>query len=127
GAARAAERVHGGVLGPAGEPVVGAFVTFSRGDPAHRVTVWTDERGRFATPPLADPGPTALAVRRIGWKDLRQTDLALQNGQWLRRALRPPPEPRPGAAHGPPDPRDGPGARTVAETGERGERGAPCH
>ncbi|TMA35658.1 MAG: hypothetical protein E6J87_02995 [Deltaproteobacteria bacterium] len=87
GAAHAVERVHGAVLGPAGEPVVGAFVTFQRGDPAHRITVWTDERGRFATPPLADPGPTLLAVRRIGWKDLRQSDMALQDGQWLGLAL----------------------------------------
>ena len=71
------ERVHGAVLSPASEPVVGAFVTFQRGDPAHRVTVMTDERGRFATPALTASGPTLVAVRRIGWKDLRETDLTL--------------------------------------------------
>jgi virginiamycin B lyase len=87
GAARADERVHGAVLGPAGEPVVGAFVTFQRGDPAHRMTVFTDERGRFATPALRAPGPTLVAVRRIGWKELRRSDLALQDGQWLGLAL----------------------------------------
>jgi streptogramin lyase len=82
-AAGADERVHGAVLGPTGEPVVGAFVTFARGDPAHRVTVLTDERGRFATPPLRTPGPTLVAVRRIGWKDWRRSDVALKDGQWL--------------------------------------------
>src|SRR4029453_3767549 len=85
--ARAYERVHGAILGPAGEPVVGAFVTFSRGDPAHRVTGLTDERGRFATPALTAPGPTLVAVRRIGWKDLRQSDVTLQDGQWLGLSL----------------------------------------
>ncbi len=88
-AVAADERVHGAVLGPAGEPVVGAFVMFSRGDPAHRVTVLTDERGRFATPALTAPGPTLVAVRRIGWKDLRQTDLTLRDGQWLSFSLEP--------------------------------------
>jgi virginiamycin B lyase len=88
-AAGAAERVHGTVVGPDGAPVVGAFVTFSRGDPAHRVTVLTDERGRFATPPLASPGRTLVAVRRIGWKDLRREDLALADGEWLGLTLEP--------------------------------------
>ena len=88
-AAGAGERVQGAVVGPAGDPVVGAFVTFSRGEPAHRVTVLTDEHGRFATPALASPGKTLVAVRRIGWKDLRKSDLVLADGEWLGLTLEP--------------------------------------
>jgi len=87
GSAAGAERVRGVVLGTDGQPIAGAFVTFERGDPAHRVTVISGERGRFATPPLTTPGPALVAVRRIGWKDLRKSDVALEDGQWLRLDL----------------------------------------
>jgi streptogramin lyase len=82
GPAGAAERVSGRVHD--GEtPVVGAMVTFQRGAPAHRVTVFTDADGRFRTPPLEAPGDTRIQVRRIGWRDLRRDGVALADGQWL--------------------------------------------
>ncbi len=86
-AAAAVERIHGRVRGPEGHPVVGAMVTFERGDPSHRVTVFTDDVGGFRTPPLDTPGPTVLRVRRIGWRDLRREGVALQDGQWLDLVL----------------------------------------
>jgi streptogramin lyase len=82
GAGRAAERVSGRVHD--GEvPVVGAMVTLQRGDPAHRVTVFSDADGRFQTPPLEPAGDTLIQVRRIGWRDLRREGVALADGQWL--------------------------------------------
>jgi streptogramin lyase len=86
-AAGAAERVRGAVLAMDGTPIVGARVTFQRGEPAHRVTVMSDARGRFDTPPLTTPGPATIVARRIGWKDLRREGVALQDGQWLRLEL----------------------------------------
>ena len=86
-AAGAAESVRGAVLSPEGTPIVGARVTFERGEPAHRVTVMSDVRGRFRTPPLVTPGPTTITVRRIGWKDLRREDTVLADEQWLRLEL----------------------------------------
>jgi streptogramin lyase len=81
-ASRAGERVSGRVHD--GEvPVVGAMVTFQRGDPAHRVTVFSDADGRFQTPELATPGDTRIQVRRVGWRDLRREGVALADGQWL--------------------------------------------
>ncbi len=88
GAAHASgERLRGAVLAKDGTPIVGARVTFQRGEPAHRVTVFSDARGRFDTPPLTTPGPATILARRIGWRDLRREDVALQDGQWLRLEL----------------------------------------
>jgi streptogramin lyase len=70
--ASAAEPVvfQGSVRAPDGAPVLGAMVTLRHGDPAHAVTVWSDEAGRFRIPALAISEPVQLRVRRIGWKDL---------------------------------------------------------
>jgi streptogramin lyase len=62
---------EGSVRDPDGAPVLGAMVTLRHGDPAHAVTVWTDEAGRFRTPPLSVSEPVQLRVRRIGWRDLQ--------------------------------------------------------
>ena len=59
-----------------GSAVVGATVTFTHGEPLHSVTVFSDEAGRFATPPLEGTGPWRLRVRRIGWADLERGDVA---------------------------------------------------
>lgn len=85
--AAAGERVQGRVHDGEGGPIVGAMVTFQRGDPAHRVTVFSDHRGRFATPELTTPGEAIVQVRRIGWKDVRRTGVALADGQWIDLAL----------------------------------------
>jgi streptogramin lyase len=77
------ERVRGRVHDGEGNPVVGAMVTFQRGEPAHRVTVFSDRQGRFATPPLSTPGEAIIQVRRIGWKDLRREGVALADDQWF--------------------------------------------
>jgi streptogramin lyase len=82
-AALAAERVTGRVHDGEGAAVVGAMVTFQRGEPAHRVTVFTGEDGHFSTPPLRTAGPAVIQVRRIGWKDLRRQDVPLADGQWI--------------------------------------------
>jgi streptogramin lyase len=63
--------LEGSVRGPDGAPVVGAMVTLRQGDPAHAITVWSDETGRFQLVPAEDTGPAQLRVRRIGWKDLQ--------------------------------------------------------
>ncbi|NNL67588.1 MAG: hypothetical protein HKP30_15165 [Myxococcales bacterium] len=67
----AADSFRGRVISEQGDPVVGAMVSFEAGEPAHAVTVWSDEAGRFRTPELTTPGPFAVRVRRIGWRDLR--------------------------------------------------------
>ena len=64
-----APRVFFGRITSAGEPVVGALVTFSHGEPAHAVTVFSDEQGRYLSPPLAFASDYDVRVRRIGWKD----------------------------------------------------------
>lgn len=79
----APQRFAGSLRGPDGAPVVGAMVTLRRGDPAHAVTVWSDESGRFRTPPLSGDGETSLRVRRIGWKDLVLTQPAPGSAQEL--------------------------------------------
>jgi streptogramin lyase len=83
----AGERVTGRVHDGEGTPVVGAMVTFQRGEPAHRVTVFSDAAGRFRTPVLETPGDAVIQVRRIGWKDLRRTGVSLADGQWIDLAL----------------------------------------
>jgi streptogramin lyase len=51
------------------EPLAGAMVTFSRGEPGHFVTVYTDEAGRYVSPPLDFDGDYSVRVRRVGWQD----------------------------------------------------------
>jgi streptogramin lyase len=88
-AAQAEPQAYAGhVRGPDGLPVVGAMVTVRHGDPAHAVTVWSDDAGGFRTPALSDPGPARLRVRRIGWKDL-EIEAPPQGGEPLELVLLP--------------------------------------
>jgi sugar lactone lactonase YvrE len=56
---------------PGARAVVGAMVTFGHGDPGHYLTVFTDELGRFVSPPLPENDAYSVRVRRIGWEDAR--------------------------------------------------------
>ena len=71
-----AARIEGSVRDGAGAPLVGAQVTVQSGEPAHRLSVWSDAAGRFATPELADAGPFSVRARRIGWRDAEATNVA---------------------------------------------------
>ncbi|MBW2666440.1 MAG: carboxypeptidase regulatory-like domain-containing protein [Deltaproteobacteria bacterium] len=72
----AAGRVHDAT----GAPVVGAMVSFAHGRPAHSITVFSDDEGRFRTPAIRGEGPFAVRVRRIGWKDSSFDDVNLVPG-----------------------------------------------
>lgn len=63
-----------------GEPIEGALVSFSSGDPPHSLTVYSGADGAFRTPALRDGGPFSVRVRRIGWKDLERAGLAAAGG-----------------------------------------------
>jgi streptogramin lyase len=71
---------QGRVGSPTGEPVVGAMVTVASGDPAHAITVFSEETGRYHTPELGTNGPFVVRVRRIGWRDLRRVDVEAPAG-----------------------------------------------
>jgi streptogramin lyase len=82
GEAALAAGVEGRVRGPDGAPVVGAMVSFSRGDPIRSTTVFSDDEGRFRSPELEGAPAVTLRVRRIGFQDLREP-LALEAGAGL--------------------------------------------
>ncbi|MEE2672659.1 MAG: hypothetical protein VX466_02615 [Myxococcota bacterium] len=65
------------------KPVVGAMVSFSHGEPAHALTVFSDEQGRYLSPPLVFESGYDVRVRRIGWKDARRKDLSPSSMQPL--------------------------------------------
>jgi virginiamycin B lyase len=67
-----AERIEGSVQDRSGAPLVGARVTVQSGEPAHRITVWSDAAGRFATPELPGAGAWTVQARRIGWGDVER-------------------------------------------------------
>jgi streptogramin lyase len=69
----AAEAIRGSVRDRTGAPLVGAQVTVQSGEPAHRISVWSDAEGRFATPELPSRGPWTVRARRIGWRDAERT------------------------------------------------------
>jgi len=71
---------QGRVASGEGEPIVGAMVTLQSGDPAHAITVFSDEDGRYATPELVSPPPYVVRVRRIGWRDLRLANQPVATG-----------------------------------------------
>jgi streptogramin lyase len=68
-----AERIRGSVSDGSGEPLAGAQVTLQAGEPAHRISVWTDAAGRFESPELPKVGSWAVSARRIGWSDTGQS------------------------------------------------------
>ncbi|MEN8159029.1 MAG: carboxypeptidase regulatory-like domain-containing protein [Myxococcota bacterium] len=67
-----AERIHGMVRDAAGHALAGVAVTVESGAPLHRLSVFTDDAGAFATPPLPPGGPYRVQARRIGWHDTTQ-------------------------------------------------------
>jgi len=85
--ARATEGVSGRVRDAGGASIAGAMVTIQRGEPAHGVTVFTGNDGRFRMPRLETPGPAIIRARRIGWRDLRREGVPLSDGQWLDLVL----------------------------------------
>jgi len=72
----AAERVTGRVVDQGGAPVAGVQVTLQVGEPAHRLSVWSDAAGAFTSPDLAEPGPYRVHARRVGWRDAEATATA---------------------------------------------------
>src|SRR5215831_5800851 len=71
-----ASALEGRVVDASGAPVVGAWVTASRGAPAHSVTVFSDAAGGFQLPAPSGSGPLGVRVRRIGFRDLERADVA---------------------------------------------------
>ncbi|MFI5215967.1 MAG: carboxypeptidase regulatory-like domain-containing protein [Candidatus Limnocylindria bacterium] len=69
-------RIQGELRDASGNPVPGAMIRFRAGDPAHGLSVFADETGRFRSPPLPSAGPWDVRVRRIGWRDLHATATA---------------------------------------------------
>lgn len=69
--ADAARSVFYGRVHDAGRPVVGAMVSFARAADGHELTVFSDERGRYVSPPLPAADRFGIRVRRVGWKDAR--------------------------------------------------------
>jgi streptogramin lyase len=86
-AAGPALHVEGAVTDAAGRGVAGAMLTLRRGDPAHGVSFFADEAGRFRSPALASAGPWDVRVRRIGWKDLHATAAAARDPERLTLVL----------------------------------------
>ena len=64
-----------------GEPVAGAMVTFMHGDPMYSVTIFSDEQGRYLSPELDFGSGYTLRARRVGWRDIRITDLSPGTGR----------------------------------------------
>jgi streptogramin lyase len=66
----AADPVTGQIVDATGAHVAGALVSVARGDPAHVVTVFSNDSGGFLVPLPDDRGDATLRVRRIGFRDL---------------------------------------------------------
>ncbi len=58
-----------GVVRDADGPIAGAMVTFRHGEPAHTLSVFSQDDGRYRSPDLLANTPYTLRVRRIGWRD----------------------------------------------------------
>jgi streptogramin lyase len=65
-----ARALEGRLADAASAPIAGAWVSASRGDPSHVVTVFSNEAGAFLLPAPEGSGPLVLRVRRIGFRDL---------------------------------------------------------
>lgn len=77
-ATAAASEIGGVVHGSDGEAIEGAMVSLSSADPVHRITVFSDEHGRFAA--TVDDGVVDVRVRRIGWKDANRWGVTVREG-----------------------------------------------
>jgi virginiamycin B lyase len=81
--APAGDRVFFGHVQSDGKPVPGAMVSFSHGQPRHIVTIFSDDAGRYLSPPLEFEDHYTIRVRRVGWKDVRMAELAPGSGESL--------------------------------------------
>jgi hypothetical protein len=102
GGAAPAELYPGSLRDADGRPTAGAMVRFRAGDPAHGLTVYADEAGRFRSPALPGPGPWDVRVRRIGWKDLHAASPARDPAARLARVLEREDDPRRSPRSSPP-------------------------
>jgi hypothetical protein len=64
-----AEPIRGTVRDEDGRGLPGVAVTVQAGEPAHRLSIWTDAAGAFETPALESDSPYRVQARRIGWRD----------------------------------------------------------
>jgi streptogramin lyase len=71
--AKSTPAVHGVVRDAAGAPVAGAMVSFLRGDPLHVRTVFTGDDGAFVAPGVAQAKDYTVRVRRLGFRDVRES------------------------------------------------------
>ena len=75
-AAKSADQtIRGHVRDAEGTPIVAAMVSLRQGTPFHERTVFTNHAGAYQSTLKAGEAFT-VRVRRIGWRDLRRTDLA---------------------------------------------------
>ena len=86
-AAPAGLRIQGELRDASGRPAPGAMVRFRAGEPAHGLSVYTDQAGRFRSPLLPNTGPWDVRVRRIGWRDLHVTAAASDPAATLELVL----------------------------------------
>ncbi len=73
-AAAAVDRVFYGRVLSEGKPVPGVMLTFFHGDPIHSITVFSDEAGRYLSPPLDFDDGYMVRARRVGWRDAKLKD-----------------------------------------------------
>ena len=74
-AAPTEQTVRGTVRDRAGAPIVGAMISLRQGLPFHERMVFTNQDGVYQTRLRSDL-PFAVRVRRIGWRDHTESDLA---------------------------------------------------
>jgi streptogramin lyase len=77
--AAAGTAFSGSVRDAGGAAIPGAMVTFSAGEPAHHVTVFTGDDGGFHAADL-DAGPFDVRARRLGWRDTWKQGVAAGSG-----------------------------------------------
>ena len=71
-----------GKISSEGRPVKGAMLTFYHGKPAHTLSIFADEQGRFLSPELPWPN-YRIRIRRTGWRDVILEDQKPHvDGQW---------------------------------------------
>ncbi len=65
--------LSGRVVDEFGQPVAGALLSIASAPPVHRISVWTDRSGHYATPVIRLAPPYQVRVRRVGWRDTDQS------------------------------------------------------